>query len=160
VLMSRDATARLAGIVLPPAPPPSSQAVRRIMQGNKGRDTSPEVALRSALHKKGLRFRKHRRPLKSLRCDADLVFAREKVAVFIDGCFWHGCPQHGRRPKANAPYWRAKIDRNQARDARNDAVLRAAGWRVIRAWEHESTTVVAGRVVQAILSRRGLLARN
>lgn len=124
------------------------------MKGNRGRDTTPEITLRSILHRQGLRFRKHQRPLATLRCDADIVFARERVAVFIDGCFWHGCPAHGRSPKRNGEYWGAKIARNKARDARNNRALADAGWRVIRVWGHEDMEAVALDVRQAVLSRR------
>jgi DNA mismatch endonuclease (patch repair protein) len=123
------------------------------MQGNRGRDTGPEVAVRSELHRRGLRFRKHRAPIPGLRCQADIVFPIERVAVFIDGCFWHGCPEHGRRPSANGAYWSAKIERNRARDARNDVLLEQAGWAVVRAWEHEPPGSVASRV-QATVARR------
>ncbi len=123
------------------------------MKGNRGRDTTPEIALRSILHRQGLRFRKHRRPLATLRCDADIVFARERVAVFIDGCFWHGCPAHGRSPKRNSEYWDAKISRNKARDARNNRALADAGWHVIRVWSHEDMERVALDIRRAVLSR-------
>lgn len=98
------------------------------MQANRGRDTTPEVLVRSLLHASGLRFRKHHRQLPDLRCAADIVFSKERVAVFIDGCWWHACPVHGRRPSTNGGYWSAKFERNRARDRRNDEVLRAAGW--------------------------------
>ena len=110
------------------------------MQGNRSRDTGPEIRLRSALHRAGLRFRKNKRPVRSLRCQADIVFPRYKLAVFVDGCFWHGCVQHARRPSEgarNREYWLAKLDRNVARDRRNDEQLLAAGWRVLHIWEHE-----------------------
>jgi DNA mismatch endonuclease (patch repair protein) len=120
------------------------------MQGNRSRDTRPEVLLRSALHRRGLRFLKNRRPVPSLRCRADVVFPAARVAVFCDGCFWHRCPQHGVQPRANEPYWRAKLDRNVERDRQNDAELRATGWRVIRVWEHEDPDEAARRVDRAI----------
>ena len=112
----------------PEYPHPTSEAARRVMLGNRSQDTSPEVLLRSALHQRGLRFRKHRRPVPSLRSTADVVFGRARVAVFVDGCFWHRCPRHGRYPVGNAQYWRKKLDRNVVRDRANDAALRAAGW--------------------------------
>src|SRR4051812_23036418 len=93
---------------LPESPPPSSPAVRAVMQGNRAFDTRPERSVRSAVHSLGLRFRKHAQPIKDLRCTADIVFPREQVAVFIDGCFWHGCPNHGRVPKDQNGYWAAK----------------------------------------------------
>ena len=122
------------------------------MQGNRKRDTRPELALRSELHRRGLRYRVDTRPLKSLRCRADIVFPRQKVAVFVDGCFWHGCPEHGTSPKTNAAYWSAKIARNVERDRLNEAELSAAGWVVVRVWEHEVPVDVADRIAR-ILSR-------
>src|SRR4051794_29597338 len=123
---------------LPPAPAPSSAAARAVMQGNRRRDTAPERALRSQLHCLGLRFRV------DLKLDSgrsaprpDVAFTRARVAVFVDGCFWHGCPQHGVRPRTNAGYWAAKVRRNQERDRRNELALEQAGWRVLRVWEHE-----------------------
>src|SRR5207248_1532405 len=118
------------------APGPSSPAARNVMQGNRGRDTRPEVAVRSAVHRLGLRYRTHHPPLVGLRCRADLVFPREKVAVFLDGCFWHGCPEHGKRPVTNSEYWTAKLESNAVRDSRNNAELRNAGWEPLRIWEH------------------------
>jgi DNA mismatch endonuclease, patch repair protein len=112
--------------------------------------------LRSALFRQGLRFRKHGQPIPGLRCHADVVFPTERVAVFVDGCFWHNCPAHGRRPRANAEYWQKNIERNRQRDRRNNERLEAAGWLVIRAWEHESSLEVAGRVVRAVVSRRAI----
>jgi DNA mismatch endonuclease (patch repair protein) len=139
---------------LPPAPAPSSSAVRAVMRGNRGADTGPEKALRSALHRRGLRFRKHIRPEPGLRCLADLVFARERVAVFVDGCYWHGCPQHGREPVAHNAYWSAKLRLNRERDERNNGTLRQAGWTVIRAWEHEPVDEVAAKVWAALAKAR------
>jgi DNA mismatch endonuclease, patch repair protein len=127
------------------------------MRANRATDTSPEIRVRSAVHAKGLRFRKHHAPLEGLRCRADLVFPRERVAVFVDGCFWHGCAAHGRLPKTNRDYWRPKIGRNVARDRRNDRALAQAGWVVIRAWEHESPGAVAERVADVVAGRRSAL---
>lgn len=124
------------------------------MRGNRSRDTRTEAAVRSVLHSFGLRFRKHVRPLQELQCTADVVFRKERVAVFVDGCFWHGCPEHGRRPSTNAAYWNRKLDRNIARDRRNDAALSAAGWTIVRAWEHEAPEAVAVRVRDAVAERR------
>lgn len=120
------------------------------MQGNRGYDTRHEVALRSVLHRRGLRFRKNAAPVHGLRCRADIVFPSARVAVFCDGCFWHRCPDHGRPPRANAPYWRAKLDRNVQRDRQNDADLAAAGWRVLRVWEHEDREAAAAKIEAAL----------
>jgi DNA mismatch endonuclease (patch repair protein) len=140
----------MADRLVPPSPAASSTAVRAVMQGNRSHDTRPEAAVRSALHRLGFRFRKHARPIPELRCHADVVFRRERLAVFIDGCFWHGCPEHGRRPRTNSSYWNAKIQRNIDRDERNNEALRAGGWTVLRAWEHEAPELVADRVVIAL----------
>ncbi|WP_419249664.1 very short patch repair endonuclease [Sandaracinus amylolyticus] len=124
--------------------------MRRRFENTARRDTGPERALRSALHRAGYRFRVDRSPVPSVRSRADLLFARERVAIFVDGCFWHGCPEHGTWPKTNADWWRAKLGANQARDARVDADLVAAGWRVVRVWEHESVEESVRRVVAAL----------
>ena len=117
------------------------------MQGNRGSDTRPEVTLRSALHRRGLRFRKGVIPPGSgVRCRGDVVFPAARLVVFVDGCFWHRCPDHGTRPRTNAGYWQAKLDRNVARDRANDEALTKAGWRVVRIWEHEDPATAAGRI--------------
>lgn len=123
------------------------------MVANRSFDTVPEVAFRSALHRRGLRFRKHAAPLRGLRCTADLVFPRIKVAVFVDGCFWHRCPSHATFPKANAEWWRMKLERNFMRDRRNDDALAEAGWAVVRIWEHEEIGAAVDRVVAVVANR-------
>ena len=141
-----------------PASPPghageswaSSPAVRAVMRGNKGRDTRPELAVRSAAHALGLRYRVGVSPLPGLRRTADLVFTAAKVAVFVDGCFWHGCPEHHRPARRNSDFWTAKIQGNVSRDADTDSRLRAAGWQVIRIWEHEPPAEAAGRIRAAV----------
>src|SRR5438034_877765 len=110
------------------APPASSADVRRRMQATRQRDTPAEVALRSALHRLGLRFRVQRRPIAGLSRRADIVFSTARVAIFVDGCFWHGCPEHATWPKKNARWWREKIEGNRRRDADTDAQLEAGGW--------------------------------
>ncbi len=124
------------------------------MQGNRGRDTRPELAVRSAAHALGLRYRVGVSPLPGLRRTADLVFTRAKVAVFVDGCFWHGCPEHHRPARRNGEFWAAKIQGNVSRDADTDSRLLAAGWRVIRIWEHEAADAAAARIKEAVRSRR------
>ena len=123
------------------------------MRANPRTGTEPEVALRSELHRRGLRFRKDL-PLRvrDRIVRPDIVFTRARLAVFVDGCFWHSCPQHGTRPKVNSHYWRPKLERNVARDRAIDLALTDAGWRVLRAWEHEPVTDVAQRV-QALMRR-------
>jgi len=120
------------------------------------RDTLPELALRSELHRRGLRFRVDRAPLPGLRSRADIVFGPARVAVYVDGCFWHSCPEHGTMPKANAEWWDQKLKRNQERDARTNRALRDAGWEVVRIWEHEDPATAADRVEATIRSRRAL----
>ena len=139
---------------LPPAPTASSPAVRAVMRGNRAAETSPEVALRSALHRMGLRFRKNVSPQPGIRCRADVVFRSERVAVFVDGCYWHRCPIHGVMPSVNREYWEAKLDRNVLRDRRNDTDLRSAGWTVARVWEHEPAAEAATRVADIVLRHR------
>lgn len=119
------------------------------MQAVRGRDTKPELLLRSALHRRGLRFYVDRAPLPKMRRRADLVFPRKRVAVYVDGCFWHGCPVHGTWPKNNADWWREKIERNQARDRDTDQQLEEAGWTVVRVWEHEGSEA-ADRVAEVV----------
>jgi DNA mismatch endonuclease (patch repair protein) len=124
------------------------------MQGNKGRDTRPEVALRAALHRAGVRFRKEQPPLRGVRRRADVVIRKYRLAVFLDGCFWHGCPEHYRPPRTNPGYWATKVARNRDRDADTDRRLREAGWTVVRVWEHESATEAAERVRALVHGRR------
>jgi DNA mismatch endonuclease (patch repair protein) len=129
----------------------SSDAVHQKMSTLARRDTGPELALRRALHRRGLRYRVHRRPLPDLARQADIVFTRAKVAVFVDGCFWHGCPEHGRRQHhTNGWYWPNKIAANKDRDRDTDKRLRAAGWVAVRVWEHELPDAAADRVAGAI----------
>jgi DNA mismatch endonuclease (patch repair protein) len=116
------------------------------MQANRSRDTSVEVAVRRAVHARGLRYKKHRRPLPGVRCEPDIVFPAQKIAVFVDGCWWHGCPQHWSPPKANREWWTHKIDITMRRDRLNDAAFRAAGWTVVRIWEHEEPISAAERI--------------
>lgn len=127
------------------------------MQGNRGSDTRPEIALRAALHRQGFRFFKNRRPVTAVPCRADIVFPRCQLAVFLDGCFWHRCPEHGILPKTNRTYWTAKLDGNVARDRRNDEALREAGWRVLRIWEHEQIDAAVVRVSRALAARDSIV---
>lgn len=113
------------------------------MVANRSKDTSPERAVRSLLHARGLRYRTNIRPEPTIRRTADIVFTRRKIAVFIDGCFWHACPQHLEMPKSNLDYWVPKLDANRVRDAETNDLLALAGWTVLRYWEHESPEAVA-----------------
>ena len=114
----------------------SSPAVRKSMRGNRSRDTAPELALRRELHRRGFRYYVNRRPLPDVRRTADLVFPGPRVAVFVDGCFWHGCPEHHTVARTHADYWAEKVRRNRERDVETDELLVAAGWTVVRIWEH------------------------
>jgi len=116
------------------------------MRANRSRDTGPERAVRSILHSRGYRYRTHYKPVAGLRRSADIAFTRYKLAIFIDGCFWHRCPRHFIAPKTNAAYWGPKIDGNVARDRRTDRALRSAGWTVMRFWEHEAPGEIADLV--------------
>ena len=124
----------------------SSPGRRANMRAIRSRDTGPELAVRRLLHARGLRFRVAYRPLAGLQRTADIVFTRRRVAVFIDGCYWHGCPDHYRAPRVNTDYWGPKIARNRVRDAETNVRLSAAGWTVLRYWEHEEPSRVAEEV--------------
>lgn len=123
------------------------------MQAQRTRDTLPELALRSELFRRGYRYRLQLRPLAGLRRQADLVFPGRRVAVFVHGCFWHGCPEHATSPKANAEFWRAKLERNRERDAETMQLLHEAGWATVVVWEHEDPAEAADRVA-AIVDQR------
>ena len=134
----------------PPASTPEVSArMRRVPQ----RDTSIELRLRSTLHCRGYRFFVDRAPIQGWRRRADIVFPRLKVAVYVDGCFWHGCPEHGTWPKANEAWWRDKIKTNQRRDANTNEKLVEAGWKGVRVWEHEDPEEAAERVIGELRCR-------
>ena len=133
----------------------SSPVSRAVMQGNRRRDTKPEMAVRRLVHARGLRYLVDAKPIPELNRRADLVFTRTKVAVFIDGCYWHGCPEHGTTAKKNANYWGPKILRNRERDQETDRLLTEAGWTIIRVWEHEPAGVVAAEIVRTVGVKRG-----
>ncbi|RSM83418.1 very short patch repair endonuclease [Amycolatopsis sp. WAC 01375] len=124
------------------------------MSKQRSRNTQIEVELRRALHAAGLRFRIHRRPLKGVRREADIVFGPTRVAVFVDGCFWHGCPEHATWPKTNADFWRTKIETNRRRDLDTDRKFAEAGWLVVRIWEHETVTAAATKIGETVRKRR------
>jgi DNA mismatch endonuclease, patch repair protein len=134
-------------------PAPDSSAVSKRMARNRKRDTKPELAVRSSLHARGLRFRvNYRIKLRDFAVRPDVVFTKRRIAVFIDGCFWHSCPQHGNSPARNQHYWGPKLERNVERDRKVDLALRESAWHVIRAWEHEDVEAVADRVLAAMAS--------
>src|SRR4051794_2544937 len=136
----------------------SSTGVRKSMQSNTGRDTGPELALRRQVHSLGMRYYVNRRPIKAVRRTADLVFPRLKVAVYLDGCFWHGCPIHHTVAKTNAQFWAEKVATNRSRDHETDAMLAEHGWLGIRIWEHEDPGEAAVRVREAVVARRAAIA--
>jgi len=113
------------------------------------RDTAPELALRRELWRRGLRYRVDVAPIRGRR-RADVVFTRDRVAVYVDGCFWHRCPLHATTPRSNQEWWTAKLDANVARDRATDEELSAVGWTVVRVWEHEEPEAAASRVQTAL----------
>ena len=132
-------------------PVPTSANVSAVMRANRSRNTGPEVRLRSALHRLGLRFRVHA----FVRTDAvvvrpDILFRKRRIAIFVDGCFWHSCPDHGNEPRVNTRYWGPKLQRVRDRDRRVDAALQCAGWRVVRIWEHAPVDRATSSVVTII----------
>jgi DNA mismatch endonuclease (patch repair protein) len=121
------------------APQASSPEVRRVMQRNTGRETSIEKLLAASLHNMGLRFRKDAQMENDLKIKADIVFPRNRICIFVDGCFWHGCPYHLKAPKTHASWWKEKIKDNRKRDERQTQELQSRGWTVLRYWEHDVT---------------------
>ncbi|MFF8829784.1 very short patch repair endonuclease [Streptomyces sp. NPDC015131] len=119
------------------------------MSRQLSRDTAPEVAVRKLLHASGLRYRVNVPVPGMRRRTIDIAFGGARIAVFLDGCFWHGCPQHATHPKANAEWWRAKLTKNMARDQETTEHLRALGWTVMRFWEHEDPVAIAQAVARA-----------
>jgi DNA mismatch endonuclease (patch repair protein) len=138
----------------------SSAANQRSMRANRSRDTKPEIALRSLVHAAGLRYRVAAKPLPKMQRTADLLFRPARVAVFVDGCFWHGCPDHFVPPKTNPGYWKTKIGGNTRRDRDTDSRLEEAGWLVLRFWEHQDPAECAETVVAAVSARKAELARS
>lgn len=147
-------------------PPPRADAwvstgAGRHLAGRRKTDTEPELALRRALHAADFRFRLH--PRVAPGCTPDLVLPRHHVAVFVDGCFWHGCPEHGRRTPwtgPNAALWADKLARNAERDRRSTALAEAAGWTVVRVWEHEVTNDVEAAVARVRAASRAAPVRR
>ncbi|MGP3979282.1 very short patch repair endonuclease [Streptomyces sp. 8N114] len=132
----------------------SSAARRRNMQAIRSRDTTPERKIRQLVHAQGARYRVSTRPLPELRRTADMVFRSAKIAVFIDGCYWHGCAEHYVPPKTNPGYWSDKVARNIARDRDTDQKLKTAGWLVLRFWEHEESDACADKILAEVRNRR------
>lgn len=127
---------------------------RANMQANRRRDSKPELALRSLLHRAGYRYRcDYRLQFGTEAVRPDIVFTKSRIAVFVDGCFWHSCPSHGSNPRTNTDYWGPKLARNRERDARNLEVLEGAGWLVVRVWEHDDLGAAVCRISDAIAER-------
>lgn len=127
-------------------PVPSSESVRARLSAQAVRDTKPEMVLRRELHRRGLRYRVNYRVPGMPRRTIDVAFTRQKLAVFVDGCFWHACPEHSVRSKSNSEWWQQKLDRNVQRDVETSEFLRGQGWMVVRVWEHELRTLPAESV--------------
>jgi DNA mismatch endonuclease (patch repair protein) len=138
-----------------PYPVPSSPAATTKMRANRSCDTTPELRLRSAIHRRGLRFRKNYAVLAgAVRVRPDIVFTAARVAVFLDGCFWHRCEAHRTIPVSNAPYWGPKLERTGARDRVVDEALTRSGWIVVRVWEHDDPEDAALRVEAQVRRQR------
>jgi len=131
----------------------SSPATRKVMLANRGRDTKPELLVRHLAHSRGLRYLVDKSPVPGVRARADMVFRGARIAVFIDGCFWHGCPVHYTVSRSNPDYWSAKLLSNRERDARTTLALAGAGWRVLRFWEHEDPNDVVYEIERAVRRR-------
>ena len=131
---------------------PTDEVGRR-MRRVRREHTTPELAIRSAIHRRGLRYRLHRSVPGVPRVKPDIVFPKARVVVYVDGCFWHRCPAHGTLPKRNREWWEAKLEANVARDRRHAAALRDAGWEVVRIWEHEDPGEAALRIESLVRPR-------
>ena len=136
-----------------PVASPSSVGVSARMRRQRRKDTGPEIQLRRALHRLGYRFRVNYPVPERRRRTIDIAFTRAKVAVFVNGCFWHACPEHGSWPQANSVWWREKLTKNSARDTDTDECLEAAGWTVVRVWEHSSLNEAVEQVLAALTGR-------
>lgn len=135
-------------------PSPLTPSASRRMRATPTTGTKPELLLRSLLHRMGLRFRVNLRPVSRLSRRADIVFARAQLAVFVDGCFWHGCPDHATWPKNNSEFWRLKIEGTRRRDEDTKRQLELEGWKVLRYWEHDSMERAAHEIRAVLASIR------
>jgi DNA mismatch endonuclease (patch repair protein) len=133
------------------SPAPLNENVTRQMRAMPRTDTGIEVALRRELHRIGIRFRKH---VSSLPGRPDVALTRARIAIFVDGCFWHRCPAHGTAPKNNGTWWAAKLEENVARDRRKDEKLRDMGWLPVHVWEHEDPAEAAAAIRDLWLERK------
>lgn len=134
----------------------TSPGTAKSMRSNRSRDTSLELRVRRALHGAGLRYRVDCAPIAGLRTRADVVFTKRHIAIYLDGCFWHGCPDHGSTPTAHADYWRPKLDRNRTRDQDVTRKLQDAGWTVLRFWEHEPVDAIIETIMKTLDDQRVL----
>jgi DNA mismatch endonuclease, patch repair protein len=130
------------------------------MRGNRSRNTKPELAVRQLLYRAGLRYRVDYKPISALRRRADIVFPALRVAVFVDGCFWHGCPLHYIPSKSNTEYWLPKIEANGKRDIETDRVLSEHDWTVLRFWAHEDPALVASSIIDIVMGIRTARSKN
>jgi DNA mismatch endonuclease (patch repair protein) len=135
-------------------PHASSEEALVRMKATRQRDTDAELRLRTELRRLGLHYRLHRAVVPGVRRRPDIVFGPARVAVFVDGCFWHGCPRHGTMAKANREFWEAKILQNKRRDRDTNRRLIGAGWRVVRVWEHEDPRRAARRIARVVLDQQ------
>src|SRR5689334_12567225 len=151
----RTAAGTVTGMAEPKLPIPSSVSVSGRMSRQRRRDTQPEVAIRKLLHAMGLRYRVTV-PIPGMpRRTMDIAFTRAHVAVFVDGCFWHVCPEHATSPASNPDWWTRKLTTNQSRDRATNEHLAALGWQVMRIWEHENPVEAAGRIAAVVRSEKG-----
>jgi DNA mismatch endonuclease (patch repair protein) len=138
-----------------PAPPATSEATSRVMRRTRRTGTAPELAVRRALHRRGLRYLVDVAPPgTNRRRRVDVLLRGARIALFVDGCFWHSCPEHGQLPKANREWWRVKLRGVVVRDRDTDAQLTSAGWLVVRIWEHEDPDDVADRITALVSASR------
>ena len=140
-------------------PEAASVKVRAQMSAQRSRDTAIELRLRRLLHRNGLRYRVDHPPIAGLRRRGDIVFTAARVCVFVDGCFWHSCPKHATRPKANAAWWAQKLERNVTRDRETDRRLESEGWTVVRVWEHDDPAIVAASITCLVNTARNRSTR-
>lgn len=140
---------------------PVPVATVNVMRANKGSGTQPEMAIRSMLHGLGYRYRVNFRVQAGHRkCRPDIVFTKAKLVVFIDGCFWHHCPQHGKVPKSNINFWQQKFERNRVRDQKDTEALTSHGWKVLRLWEHTGTAEAVQSIIMALSPTQGASLRR
>lgn len=134
-------------------PEPLDSSTRSRLAGQMRTDTGPEVALRKELWSRGFRYSLHR-PIRGTRRTIDIALVKHRVAVFVDGCFWHGCPKHGSTPTNNAEWWIRKLEANRRRDVDTNRILKSQGWTVVRVWEHETVKTAANRIQRAVSKLR------